>query len=192
MKLKKNIHNFYYLCNYYPKRYIEYYGKMTESIIQFKRGNHDIAYRFADAIADCLIDEKNRSEIDFNNTCIIIVPSHRIGEWNNSLIFLAKHISNRLNVNDFDRALVRTELHPKLSKGGTRTIESHFETIRFDYSNFSVLDKKVILFDDITTTGNSFLACKRILRTAGAREVRCIAIAQTITGTLDPSYERNG
>ena len=41
-----------------------------------------------------------------------------------------------------------------------------------------VLDKRVLLVDDIITTGSTFSECARVLRSAGAKEVLCAALAR--------------
>ncbi len=41
-----------------------------------------------------------------------------------------------------------------------------------------VRDKRVLLVDDIITTGSTFSECARVLRSAGAKEVLCAALAR--------------
>ena len=41
-----------------------------------------------------------------------------------------------------------------------------------------VRDKRVLLVDDIITTGSTFSECARVLCSAGAKEVLCAALAR--------------
>ncbi len=45
-----------------------------------------------------------------------------------------------------------------------------------------VEDKRVLLIDDVVTTGATLSECARVLRTAGAREVVCLTLAMTEPG----------
>lgn len=38
----------------------------------------------------------------------------------------------------------------------------------------------IIVFDDVTTTGNSLLACKELLNEANVPYVMCFAVAKTV------------
>jgi predicted amidophosphoribosyltransferase len=74
--------------------------------------------------------------------------------------------------------LVRHKKIPKLATGGNRDQETHFSSIHVDKTDL-IKGKSVTLLDDTTTTGNSILACKKMLIDAGARNVQCIALAET-------------
>lgn len=45
--------------------------------------------------------------------------------------------------------------------------------------HFNPKGKKIIIFDDITTSGGTLLACKQVLKSAGAESVICCAIGKT-------------
>ncbi len=48
----------------------------------------------------------------------------------------------------------------------------------FTISDSSYLPKQVILVDDITTTGSTFIEASKLLKTAGVQTVWCLALAQ--------------
>lgn len=79
---------------------------------------------------------------------------------------------------DYSCALKRVEKINKLATGGARNPQIHFNSIEVD-SNYDVEGINIILLDDITTTGNSLAACKKILLRAGASDVICLAIGRT-------------
>ena len=56
----------------------------------------------------------------------------------------------------------------------------------YDYKNlqldhhFDYRGKTIIIFDDVTTSGASMIAAKKLLYDAGAIDVYCIAIGKTV------------
>lgn len=62
---------------------------------------------------------------------------------------------------------------------GERTTENHLQSIKVANSSI-IKDQKVILIDDVLTTGFSAQACKRLLLEAGAKEIRVIVLGKTI------------
>ena len=48
----------------------------------------------------------------------------------------------------------------------------------FDYIGEPIKDKKIILIDDVSTTGATFNECARILKSAGAKKVYGVSIAR--------------
>jgi ComF family protein len=77
----------------------------------------------------------------------------------------------------------RTETQASLTAAARRTnVESAFATGRghrwFGWN--PVEAKRVVLVDDVWTTGATLMACARVLREAGAAEVRVVAVARTL------------
>ncbi len=91
---------------------------------------------------------------------------------------LARRLAQRKNRTDAAGCLVRTEEIQKLSQGGCRDVNVHLRSIRAEDAD-KIRAGKVVLVDDVTTTGNSFRACKSLLLEAGARSVDCFALAKT-------------
>ena len=48
-------------------------------------------------------------------------------------------------------------------------------------SSFDIKDKNVVVFDDITTSGGTLLACKEVLLQAGAKNVVLCALGKTVS-----------
>ncbi|MGH1480163.1 MAG: ComF family protein [Geminicoccales bacterium] len=42
------------------------------------------------------------------------------------------------------------------------------------------MDKRILLIDDVLTTGSTLIACTRILRKGGARSIDVLALARVI------------
>ncbi|MFP5194069.1 phosphoribosyltransferase [Alcaligenes faecalis] len=129
-----------------------------------------------------VLDEFNEDEGKFlpENLHIVIVPSSTPNQWSQGLIKLADKIINKFNLSDSKKALVRTYEIDKLSLGGDRSIHIHLDSIEINGDPKKIVKGKTfILFDDVTTTGNSLIACAQKLEEAGAAEVVLLAIGKT-------------
>ena len=63
----------------------------------------------------------------------------------------------------------------------TKNKESRKENVIGVYcikNEYKIIDKKILLLDDIYTTGSTVNECSRILKTAGAKKVDVITIAK--------------
>ena len=180
-KFYKTRDNIFYLHNYYPKRFIEHKG-ISEIILDYKRGYETAINRFNIEMATCLIGEVQGQLTMLKDWVICVMPSHDCG-WSWSLTSSAKALSDNFDMIDGSKLLVRHTYHEKSSAGGTRTIDSHLLTMRLA-ENKDIKGRKIIVIDDVTTTGNSLLACRKLLLKAGAERVCLVAIGKTTTGTL--------
>ena len=113
---------------------------------------------------------------------LVLVPSHCHNEWSRSLLLVGQVICRDLQFLNYSRLLRRIRTHEKLSVGGNRSVESHLNTIEIGKRDVS--GKSVIILDDVTTTGNSIVACAKILKKAGATKVGAVVIGKT-TRKLD-------
>ncbi len=68
---------------------------------------------------------------------------------------------------------------PKLTENRRRGRDIHLASITVD-PGMSVYGERVLLLDDVTTTGNSLYACREILISAGAKSVEMFAIGQAV------------
>ncbi len=74
--------------------------------------------------------------------------------------------------------LVRHKSIAKKATGGDRSIEVDLNSIRVEDAD-CIKGKRVLLLDDVTTSGNSLLACRRLLLQAGAADVKMVALGRT-------------
>lgn len=140
---------------------------------------------FWNPLKNCIGDILDEFISDQENFCseylhIAIVPSSTPNEWSQGLIELADRIIDKFNLSDAKYTLIRKNEIDKLSHGGNRSIHIHLESIEINGNpRNTVKGKTFILFDDVTTTGNSLLACAQKLEEAGAAEVVLLAIGKT-------------
>lgn len=109
---------------------------------------------------------------------ICVVPSSSGSSENYGIGKIAWILSRYKRING-SKCLIRYKAIEKLSRGGDRSIWVHLNSIGVKNSDL-IKDKNVILIDDVTTTGNSMMACQKLLLDAGAKSVRCIALGKTV------------
>lgn len=108
---------------------------------------------------------------------LAVVPSHDPKHTASGIKQLAKYLAAR-GRHDATSCLVRFEKVDKLASGGHRAERVHLQSIRVDNPHL-VHETKVVVLDDVTTSGNSLSACAKLLKRAGAASVERIAIGIT-------------
>jgi ComF family protein len=148
-------------------------------ILKFKNGNHiQLAIFFA----------KLFHEEDFLGADLIVpVPIH--------LRKLFKRTYNQAALLAFSLKKLRKSLPPvnlniikKVRYTGSQKGKSSEERKQNIIDSFSITDsgakfvagKVVVLLDDVVASGATLMECKKILETAGAKEVRCVTLARSI------------
>ncbi|MBW4544086.1 MAG: hypothetical protein KME25_06545 [Symplocastrum torsivum CPER-KK1] len=126
-----------------------------------------------EAFADCIL-----SNLDNDFDCLAVIPSHYIGVDTSGIRSLCKKISRRMKLVDATSCLVRHKPTERLSTGGDRSIQTHLNSIKV-VDNELINGKKVLLLDDVSTTGNSLKACKQLLESAGAKTVKSFVLGKT-------------
>lgn len=121
------------------------------------------------------------SEMDITESYIVIVPSSKKDTLNDGMYKLINKVVENLPTVKFLKCLNRKYTIEKLATGGNRSIKVHLNSVELCGDRDSINGTKIYLIDDIMTTGNSLLACKKILEDAGA-EVVCIALGKTTGG----------
>ena len=108
-----------------------------------------------------------------------MVPSHEAGGLSTGLALVLRQVKARYNIRNGKNLLVRTRTINKLARGGDRSVAVHLDSIDVVDGGFPT-DAKILLLDDVMTTGNSLMACEQLLYKAGAGLVIIIALAQTV------------
>ena len=110
---------------------------------------------------------------------ICVVPSHTEGDENDSGIAeLARRLADHGRIDKVD-FLLRVKTIDKLAHGGSRDIKAQLESIGTN-PKLSVSGDVVLIVDDVTTSGASLEACKRILLDHGAERVAMLALGQSV------------
>ena len=153
-------------------------GTIRKAVHEFKYRNlRAMAGQLAVYLADCL------SENNISYDVIVPVPLHskRLRErgYNQSLL-LAAGLSKLTGFPVNDSCLVRKIYNVPQAKTGS--VEERRQNVIgiFSCVNEDLHKKKVLLIDDVTTSGATLNACASVLKTGGAESVWGLTLAREI------------
>ncbi len=143
-------------------------------------GNY-LSIFFLDLLNKNEINHKNPLQVlDLENTILIPVPLHvkrlRWREFNQSQLLLDE-ILKHINISSNSENLIRTKFNKpqaklKKQKRAKNIINS------FTWTSDQVINKNVILIDDVTTSGSTLEECAKVLKENGAKEVWGLVLAR--------------
>lgn len=155
-----------------------YEGMAKEIIWLFKYGKIKVLGK---KLASLAIDRLEGDGIFSGVEVIVPVPLHPKKERTrgfNQAAEIARSLGQRLKIRVAPRALIK--VRDNLAQASLEA-ESRRENVRgvYDIRERGKIEGKVVLLvDDVYTTGSTIAECSRILRKAGAKEIRALTIAQ--------------
>jgi hypoxanthine phosphoribosyltransferase len=154
------------------------FTEYTSRIWDLKNCNPLVIEAFADCISSNLHD-------DFD--CIVVVPPHQSGKDNSGIKILAQEIASKNHLIDATSCLIRYRTIDKLTTGGNRSLETHLQSLKVVNQEI-IKDNKLLVIDDVSTTGNSLKACQELLEYAGAKSVKSFVLAKTTRSEEDLDF----
>lgn len=114
--------------------------------------------------------ERFENDVPGHRLGVVVIPSSTVGRVNRVTELVRRVVAGSelaSTIADLTWCLQRTQSKAKAHSGGTRSVSKNLDTLLVD-PDARVQDYHAILvIDDITTTGNSFLAADSKLREAG-------------------------
>lgn len=150
---------------------------------------HFFKYRFVEDLATPLAELMARSYVDSNNPLpdmIVPVPFHpRRLRWRgfNQAELLARELSEKLapgiNIGVDNNLLLRKKYtRPQMKIKKYRDRIANMRNTFSSTDDVSLVNKHILLVDDIATTGTTLLECAKILKKLHARKVTALIIAR--------------
>lgn len=157
----------------------DYHSEVKDAIWRFKfRGDRSLSKPFAMKMADCI---KGSTIFNIEYDIITSVPLSALRYINrgyNQSGLLGTELSNILKT-PYKRLLKKKKnnrIQHNLSQ------KERIENVKGVYSvidSSKIINKTILLCDDIVTTGSTLKECANVLYAAGAKRVLCIAIAES-------------
>lgn len=127
-------------------------------------------------MADCLIAQE---QLTFD--LVTWAPLSRLRRWRrgyDQAELLAREVSSQLGL-PLQSTLHKANRKPLSRLEGSRSIRAARILGAYSLGNgANVAGKRILLVDDIVTSGATLNECARILKTAGAAEIICVTLAR--------------
>ncbi len=162
--------------------YKHYLVKKLITTFKYQKA-HQLKYFLSDYLVDLLhtVFILNLDLEKQDDMVVTFVPLHKkrlIERGFDQANLLSEILAQQLNLN-FTQLLVRTRYTiPQVKLSIDERLNNLQGAFKVQDARQSIFNKKVILVDDVVTTGSTMQECARVLKLAGAAEVWGIAIAK--------------
>ena len=157
---------------------LKYENEVREKIIKYKFNENSYLYK---TFAKIIIKDKKIYGFLKLYDIIIPVPMHKFKKsvrgYNQSEL-LANEIAKQMEL-AFEKAVLIKIKNTKVQSTLTKTQRrENVKNVFFVTDATKIKDKKIILIDDIYTTGCTVNECSKVLKQSGAREICVVTIAK--------------
>lgn len=170
----------FYLCHYVPERNWDnlFDLRLKTFLLRFKDKEDDAIQYVVDYLIEHLA----------GHCTLIAVPSHSFPGTNSAchkvIHRVVSVIGKERDIVDGSIFLIRTNEIQSAHLGGDRDIDVHLNSISLlPCAEEKLKGRNVLLLDDVTTSGNSFKACIKIIadNVQEVKNVFCFAVGKTIS-----------
>lgn len=156
----------------------QYESLVRKLILRYKFSNKAYLNHF---FADRIVENEQNRELLQQYDMIIPVPMHKKKMQKrgyNQTELVANEVSKSLEIPVKRDILLKVMNTITQSKLGGKARQSNIQHAFFIKNDREVEDKKIILLDDIYTTGATSEECSRVLKEAGAKQVLVLVLAK--------------
>ena len=156
----------------------KYQGLIREKIIEYKFNERAYLYK---TFVNFWLNDKNTCRIFSNYDIIIPVPIHKkrkLERGYNQTELIAKAIANQTRLKLEKNVLLKQKNIVSQSSLNKNDRKQNVKNAFIVNNIEKVINKKILLFDDIYTTGSTVNECAKILKRAGAKQVGVLTIAK--------------
>ena len=157
----------------------KYEGIIREKIIEYKFEDKAYLYKFFEKI---IIN--NKKICDFIKSYDIIIPVPISKERKKERGYNQTSLIARSIADDFDKIIFGNSVIIKeknIQRQSELNKEQRIENVKNSFKikeDSNIKDKKVLIFDDIYTTGSTVNECAKALKEAGTKEIGVLTIAK--------------
>jgi len=156
----------------------KYEGIIKERLIKFKFKEKAYIYK---AFVNFLIKNKKVCRFLKSYDIIISVPIHynrKVTRGYNQSALVAKELSKKLTIGYEEKVLFKKVNNKPQSTKNKDDRQKNVIDVYYTKNEQNIYNKKIILLDDIFTTGSTVNECCKILKLAGAKYVDVMTIAK--------------
>ena len=182
---EKELNKYTINCNDFKQKtdilhIFQYKELIRKLIIQYKFNNKSYLYK-----TFCEFIVKNKKAFDFIKSydIIIPVPMHNrkkaLRGYNQSEL-IAKELAKTAKIKIFTDVLIKTKNNKVQSSLNKQDRKNNVKDVYKSAKKEKIYNKKVLIFDDIYTTGATIEACKKEILTANVKSVGILTLAKDL------------
>jgi adenine/guanine phosphoribosyltransferase-like PRPP-binding protein len=180
----KYLHPCFCIGTYVPKRFWDDENIPDDGYTAFIL---DIKYGESEAIREC-IDLLSYNLTGFN--AVTAVPPSQVGATS-GIQRVARELAQKKRLTDATSCLRRHKSVASHAENSHRSVDEHLKSIFLEHPE-KIEGKRILLLDDVRTTGCSIDACSQLLEQASPQLIISIALAQTCGIDDERFYYRYG
>ena len=155
-----------------------YDGEFRNNILLYKFGDKSFMYK---TFSKLILKNKKICDTLKSYDIIMEVPIHkkrRAERGYNQSELIAKEIAKNIKEIKYESILIKIKNNERQSNLNKEDRTENVKNV-YEVKNKQIIDgKRVILFDDIYTTGNTVNECSRILKENNAKEILVLTLAK--------------